>query len=152
MGRTLLLLPLLLAGCFEPTTAGDPEPGQRFVGEWLVEQPFHAGYEASWFHFHEDGQLEHLRDCIGLAGSIRDASDSLRCQFGDRWLAPDADTLAIGGACSDERAREIVLGFPADRTAELISVGGEAGWALEWAWVWQKCGEADCRPTLEMCR
>jgi hypothetical protein len=166
-----VLVPLLLTGCpgritvDPPETTGEPpetngEPPQmheRFVGEWKVDQPFHALYEASWYLFHEGGQLEHLRDCsFGgpvPTGFVSDAGDSLRCQFGERWSAPDANTLVIEGACSDGHERDIVLGFPEDTTAdatgqsaiEVVSVGGEAGWGhFMWDWAWQKCLEPGC--------
>lgn len=162
-GLVVSLLQVVLAGCAERSTAGDPrETSDRFAGEWMVDQPFHALYEASWYFFHDGGQVEHLRDCsFGgevPTGVVSDASDSLRCQFGDRWSAPDADTLVIDGACSDGRPREIVLGFPADTTAnavgqsaiEVISVGGDHGWAhSQWEWAWQKCADTGCTPALD---
>lgn len=157
-----LLLPILLAACAEPTS--DPPSGtnDRFIGEWMIDQPTHALYEASWYFFHEDGRLEHLRDCTFggpvPTGSVGDAADSVRCLFADRWSAPDAETLAIAGTCSDGRERDIVLGFPADTTGnadglpaiEVVSVGGEAGWGhFVFDWVWHECGEAGCATALE---
>jgi hypothetical protein len=159
-----LLVPLLLTSCPGRITADPPETNgeppqthERFVGEWKVDQPFHALYEASWYLFHEGGQLEHLRDCsFGgpvPTGFVSDAGGSLRCQFGDRWSAPDADTLVIEGACSDGHERDIVLGFPEDTTAdatgqpaiEVVSVGGQVGWGhFTWDWAWQKCLEPGC--------
>jgi hypothetical protein len=163
MRRAALLALTGLASCSAPGPAGEADV--RFVGAWLVEQPFHAGYEASWYHFHDDGTLQHLRDCAFggevPTGFVTDASGSVRCEFADRWSASDAETLAIAGACSDAREREIVLHFPADTSAnatgqpaiEVISVGGESDWGhFQWDWVWQRCGAGDCTPTLIDCR
>jgi hypothetical protein len=59
----------------EPTTTPPEEPGgdpveppppaQAFpdaiVGLWLVDQPYHAGYEASWYDFKADGSLVEVK-------------------------------------------------------------------------------------------
>jgi hypothetical protein len=162
MRAASILLPLFLAGCAEDTSGPSPETNPRFVGEWMIDQPAHALYEASWYLFHDDGRLEHLRDCsFGgpvPTGSVDDASVSIRCLFGDRWSAPDGDTLVVSGTCSDGNEREIVLGFPADATGnaggvstiEVVSVGGETGWGhFTFDWVWHKCGESGCASALE---
>lgn len=150
---------VLLAAC-----AGEHDNfDDRFVGEWMVDQPFHATYEATWYRFHAGGELEHLRDCsfggpvpTGFVSS--DEMDAVRCEFGGRWSSHDGVTLAIAGVCSDGRARDIVLGFPTDtagnatgQTAiDVITVGGESGWGhFVWDWQWQKCGgDTSCAPQL----
>jgi hypothetical protein len=149
-----LLACALLAGC-----TGEPAvTHERFVGEWMIDQPFHALYEASWYRFHDSGELEHLRDCsFGgpvPTGFVSDGG-SLTCEFGARWSASELTTLVIAGACSDGRERDIVLGFPSDTTGnatgqtaiDVISVGGETGWGhFTFDWMWTKCG--DCTPQL----
>ena len=86
-----VLLSIVVAGCSgnspgdDPPGGDPPETNARFVGEWMVDQPFHATYEASWYFFHDDGELEHLRDCSvggpGPTGFVSDASDSVRWRF-----------------------------------------------------------------------
>ncbi len=159
------LLAVLPLGCAE-RAGGDPDPttpetDPRFLGEWMVDQPYHALYEASWYDFQEDGVLQHVRDCsLGdevPTGVVSDPTRSTRCFFGERWSAPDSVTLVIAGTCSDERARDIVLAFPADTTAnatgqplvDVVMVGGEDGWGhFSWDWVWQRCGAESCPPTF----
>ena len=162
MTARMLTLVVVLAGCAEH---GDDQATGRFAGEWMIEQPSHATYEASWYRFHDSGDVEHLRDCAFggpvPTGFVTDASGALRCLFGDRWTAADGETLVIDGACDDGIDRDIVLGFPSDpsgnatgQTAiDIRSVGGDAGWLHSpWEWRWQKCGETGCVPTLEACR
>src|SRR5688572_18288667 len=119
------VLVLLAIACAYPSQTGgpsaEPETDPRFVGEWMIDQPNHALYEASWYRFRDDGVLEHLRDCsFGgevPTGFVSDVAGSVRCEFADGWSAPDNITLEIDGVCSDERPREIVLAFPRDATA-----------------------------------
>jgi hypothetical protein len=159
--RVAVLLPIVLASCAEHE---DDPATERFAGEWMIEQPFHATYEASWYRFHASGAVEHLRDCtLGgpvPTGFVTDPGDSLRCVFADRWTALGAETLVIDGACDDGIEREIVLGFPSDTSAnasgqaaiDIRTVGGEAGWThVPWDWVWRKCGETSCAPSVDPC-
>jgi hypothetical protein len=160
--RAALLVPLLLASCAEPS---DDPATERFAGEWMIEQPFHATYEASWYRFHDDGVLEHLGDCAFggpvPTGFVVDATDSQRCVFADQWTATNAETIVIDGTCDDGIDRDIVLGFPSDTSGnatgqtaiDVRSVGGETGWThTPWDWLWQKCGETSCVPSLDACR
>lgn len=157
----VLALGLGLVACTDPDGGGPTD--ERFVGEWMIDQPQHATYEASWYRFHADGELEHLRDC-DLGGPVPtgfvNQGDDLVCQFASTWSAAAPATLAIEAVCTDERARQIVLGFPTDTTGnatgqgavEVVSVDGETGWAhAPWDWVWHKCGEAGCEPALALC-
>jgi hypothetical protein len=158
----VLVLPILLAGC--AVHDDDPASG-RFAGEWMIEQPFHATYEASWYRFHDGGELEHRRDCAFggpvPTGFVTDATDTRRCVFGDRWSAADAETVVIDGVCDDGIDRDIVLGFPSDASGnatgqtaiEIRSVAGDAGWIHSpWDWRWQNCGDTSCVSTLDACR
>ncbi len=162
-GLPILLLTLVLAACSEQGGPGVPgETDERFVGEWMIDQPLHATYEASWYDFHADGSLEHLGDCsfggtTGPTGFVNKAGGQLRCEFAERWSAPDASTLVIDGACSDGRDRQIVLGFPTDTgqnasglsAIDVTQVGGEDGWGhFQFDWSWQKCGDESCAPAL----
>jgi hypothetical protein len=160
--RSALVL-VVMAACNEPM----PPPAgtnPRFVGEWMIDQPSHATYEASWYEFHEDGRLEHLRDCtLGgpvPTGFVSDASQSVRCEFGARWSALDAETLVIDGVCDDGLERALVLAFPAVASGnaaglfgiDVVSVGGEGGWGhFTFEWAWQKCAEDGCPPVLGQC-
>lgn len=162
MRGVLVLLPVLAAGCSGSNSTADPGgTHQRFVGEWMIDQPFHATYEASWYLFHDSGELEHLRDCAFggqiPTGWVSDASEQVRCDFARSWSAPDADTLVITGACSDGRDRDIVLAFPADTTGNatglvtiaVVEVGGEDGWLhAHFDWAWQRCAEQSCEPAF----
>lgn len=157
------LLVVLLAGC--PNREPGAVPSERFVGQWAVEQPFHAGYEASWYTFHQDGRLTLDRNCSfdgleGLTGFVNDPEQTRWCWFGDAWSGQGDSTLAIDGTCDDGVAREIVLGFPDDQAmntigvgVEVLSVGGEEGWghySFEWRWV--KCTPgADCVTAPDLC-
>lgn len=162
MRGALVLLSVLAGGCSGSAGTGDPTgTHQRFVGEWMIDQPFHATYEASWYQFHDSGELEHLRDCsFGgpvPTGWVSDAGEQVRCEFASSWSAPDADTLVIGGACSDGYDRDIQLAFPRDDSSnatgvaaiEVVAVGGEAGWLHpQFDWSWQKCGDRSCDPAF----
>jgi hypothetical protein len=121
----------------------------------MVDQPFHALYEASWYRFDDDGVLGHEGTCtvgspaVGFeTGFVRGQGD-LVCTFGERWSSPDHETLLIEGECSDGLVRDIELGFPADSAAnsqggqtqvEVLSVGGDEGWEHGFPeWRWLKC-------------
>jgi hypothetical protein len=161
--RLALLVPVVLAGCAGP--GAGHETDARFVGEWMIDQPLHATYEASWYRFHDGGELEHLRDCsFGgpvPTGFVNQMDDAVRCHFASTWSAAEPETLVIDSVCTDDRAREIVLGFPTDTSAnatgqsavEVVAVDGETGWGhAPWMWVWHKCGASGCEPAIASCQ
>jgi hypothetical protein len=162
-GLAVVLVVVLVVGACatEPST----EAEARFAGEWMIDQPTHATYEASWYRFHADGELEHLRDCAFggpvPTGFVNLPDDSVRCELAAAWSAPDRETLVIDATCSDGVGREVVLGFPADATGnatgqsaiDVVAVDGDGGWGhTPFDWVWQKCGEAGCMPVFDACR
>jgi hypothetical protein len=109
----------------------------RFSGQWLVDQPYHAGYEATFYQMHEGGSLTMENSVWNTepTGTVYNPDSNLSCRFGDRWHSPNSATLAIAGECDDAIAREIVLGFSADPAndsndarAFVISVDGDPGW------------------------
>ena len=143
-----------------PVTGEEHDP--RFVGLWIVEQPFHALYEATWYDFRADGTLitghttpesctPHLeRHCVtGSVGNCKTqtCTPETTCVFGEAWHSLDDATLVIDGECSDGVAREIVLGFTTDAAAntggaqvDVVEVGGEPTWIHDnWEWSFRKC-------------
>lgn len=145
-------------GCDYPGSPLDPgEPGitpggerhARFAGEWMVDQPTHALYEATYYTFELDGTVTIGRTCPEgyETGAVMNQETWVTCHFGDRWGSDGPATLIVAGACDDGVAREIVLGFPSDSSGnaagvfsiEVASVGGQSeGWAHgfpEWRWV-----------------
>jgi len=155
-----------LVGCGADAPPGVPEEpappapelhDARFVGLWLVEQPFHALYEATFYELGADGAVrEGPSDPAGCAahlgehcvtGSVADAATGTSCVFGERWRSLDPATLVVRGACDDGRARDIVLAFDPDPSGNaesagvvLASVGGETTWAHDnWEWSFRKC-------------
>jgi hypothetical protein len=162
--RIAPLLLVLLAGCPERDASwiedppGELEP--RFVGEWMVDQPAHALYEASWYRFGEDGLLELTDSCTAggpadyQTGIVQNDALTVSCLFGAAWASAGDSTLVIDGECNDGRGREIVLGFRGDASGnaagltqvDVLSVGGETDWAHHFPeWRWMKCLEA-CLP------
>jgi len=168
MRRISGLLLLAAAACSQGKANGGPqldppETHERFVGEWMIDQPLHATYEATWYFYHDDGTLEHLRDCsLGgpvPTGFVADVNETVRCEFANGWSAPDGDTLIVAGACTDSRDREIVLGFPTDTSGnasglpageiQIVAVDGEDGWLhAPFDWRWVKCGDQSCEPAI----
>lgn len=169
----LLLLSSTLARCgLAPTDElqrqdVDPEPPpnaqtSRFEGLWLVDQPYHALYEATFYELDSDGRLTQGRSFAFdreedlVTGSVgRDNGGT--CQFARHWRAVDESTLAVGGDCDDQLEREIVLRFESPpeedfRGAQVTvgPVGGEDGWDhIGFDWRFLKCpSEAACAPGL----
>lgn len=172
-----LLVLGLLASCTNHAPGESPERAHdpRFHGWWVVEQPTHALYEATYYELRADGTLVtgastpadcggHLaRHCVtgSVARCVPEAPATrceaeLTCVFGDSWSSLDAAHLVIAGACSDGRARDIVIAMNPDPSSnaewggaggELVSVDGEPGWSHDnWAWAFRKCasGSPDC--------
>ena len=154
-------------GAGEPPPYEEREHDPRFVGWWIVEQPTHALYEATHYELRADGELVvgatipddcsgHLaRHCVtgSVANCVPRGTESrceseLTCVFGREWWSLDANRLVILGACSDERARQIVIEMNSDASsnasggagARLISVDGEQAWSHDnWDWAFRKC-------------
>src|SRR5262245_16193320 len=111
--RFPILVTLGFLGCNgAPLESATVEHDARFVGQWIVDQPAHAGYEASLYQFGADGSLELVRafafdgpapaEPTGTVGK-----DALSCAFGAGWHSKGSQVLVIDGECGDGRAREI---------------------------------------------
>lgn len=186
MGRIRIsLAAALLAGCtiaeIGPETEPEPEPPRppaerehdaRFHGLWIVEQPYHALYEATFYDFRPDGALvtgaSIPADCSGhlaphcVTGSVARCepeepgarcTSELTCVFGAEWYSLSDRRLVIVGACADGLARPIVIDLapgaagnaePAGAGGELVSVGGDPAWSHDnWEWSFRKCPSSD---------
>lgn len=170
---------LLAAACSSQSTTSSWEPGDpplpeerehdpRFIGWWIVEQPTHALYEATYYDFRSDGALvvgsSIPDDCSGhlarhcVTGSVANCipretgtscQSELTCVFGDEWWSLDANRLVILGSCSDGRARQILIEMNSDASSNsswggaggrLISVDGERDWTHDnWDWAFRSC-------------
>lgn len=134
------------------------EPG-FFEGGWLIEQPLHALYEASYYRFERDGRVELVAstpaDCTGHlerfceTGHVSPPNGNLLCRFGGgRWSELSERVLAIDSVCEDGVSRVVVLDFteldPATwGTPRIVEVDGEEGWVhASWDWTFRRC-EAD---------
>ena len=152
-----------------PDAAVTPrEHDPRFHGWWVVEQPFHAAYEETYYDFAPSGALtvgpSFPDNCSGhlsehcVTGSV--AKAPLSCVFGSSWYSLDASHVVIAGDCSDQVPRDIVIELAADPSSNtsfggaggtLLTVGGEAGWSHDnWDWAFRKCPSgttpASCMP------
>lgn len=138
--------------------ASEVEPG-FFGGGWLIEQPLHALYEASYYRFEADGRVELVvstpPDCTGHlerfceTGHVSPPNGTLLCRFGGgRWSEVSERVLAIDAVCEDGVTREVVLDFvEVDPTTwgtpRIVAVDGEEGWVhSSWDWTFRRC-EAD---------
>jgi hypothetical protein len=134
----------------------DPAPPSehdaRFVGLWIVDQPYHATYEATYYELVSDGTLLEGSSVVWggpnvPTGRVAKMGTDLVCSFGSAWFSLDPSTLVIVGDCSDGQPREIVLGFNADPSSNasdagvtILSVGGETDWHHPWPeWRFRKC-------------
>jgi hypothetical protein len=165
--RTIVALTLVgLVGCGGSRMMDSQdllEHSERFVGMWLVDQPTHATYEATFYDLQGSGDLLEVHSIdlgghlqyLGETGRVTDPSGAVSCLFGSSWHSRDDATLVILGECSDDFAREIVLGFQADASAnagypgatvKIGDVGGEVGWQhAGFEWAFHKC-PADADP------
>ena len=160
-----------------PSTSTAPAPSaptptvkehhERFVGLWIVEQPSHALYEATFYEFVKDGTLRTGRSdpagCTGhlsehcVTGSVANCEKNqtatcvgtISCVFGKEWYSLDSATLIIVGTCSDGVARDIRIAFAKDASsntefggsgATLVSVDGDTKWSHDnWDWAFRRC-------------
>lgn len=139
--------------------AGGPERAARFVGLWLVDQPYHARYEASFYALSAAGSVS-LVDSYGLAtgplpaerqtGVVSPSLQStLLCRFGSRWRSVEERRLIITADCTDGVPRDVELRFesqpsqnasPDGATVSLGTVDGETGWVHPgFEWRFKKC-------------
>lgn len=149
--KAWLAVLLVLVGC-----AASQEPRARsprlFSGWMLVDQPGHAGYEASLYEFRDDGTIALDATYVSRGGAYERAAEpigvvaagEIRCAFGDRY--DSAARVTIEGECTDGRTRPIVLEVAAgpdehDRLAiDIVSVGGAPGWTHPGhAWSFRRC-------------
>ncbi|MBL4635105.1 MAG: hypothetical protein JKY56_14630 [Kofleriaceae bacterium] len=171
---TALVLSLLangaLAACgSSPMNNSDPKPDatsqsendERFVGDWLLDQPYHATYEATAYRFSLDGTASVLGSCNlsgrepgYVTGTVE--TENVHCQFGNSWSSDGPGALIIGGDCNDEQDRAIELLFQSDAStnsqgAQVVigTVGGEPGWEhRDFKWNWTKCPSSGCQAQL----
>jgi hypothetical protein len=188
MTRVSLLLLALLPACGGPTVVDDPlaeppavnDPGvvvdptdtehaDRFVGEWVLSQPFHATYEATRYRFWADGALEHLEAFpdgydVGRAVITDDSACApdddpyfctqiTACTFADRWRSRGDDVLVVEADCDDGAGREIEVRFVTAASGnsdpgamvEVVRVGEVTEGTLRdgFEWVWQRCADDD---------
>ncbi|MCB9592691.1 MAG: hypothetical protein H6719_08155 [Sandaracinaceae bacterium] len=164
MRRGLLVAALLASGCYarhersvdasiEPRDAGP----SRYAGRWLVDQPFHAGYEGTYYDLAPDGRFVELCTVsfdgdVTPVGFVERASDGRRCELVGPWDSLGPDVLSIEGYCDDSVRRTVVLDFvwADDRPSEVTiqKVDGEReGWShpgFEWRWLPCAASPGDC--------
>jgi hypothetical protein len=133
----------------------------RFVGLWLIDQPYHALYEANLYRFNSDGSIELLnqRPSGYHTGTICSKSLDKSCTFGDQWYSQGPDTLYIRLNCSDSLPREATLLFPDSINSNCqngdiwcgepvsIFIQQDTSWHhCDFQWRWIKCirNDASC--------
>ena len=164
-GRTLTFEHSTGSSTTQPQAPATARRDLNFTGLWLVDQPTHALYEATYYELKVDGTLDqgnsigldgHLQE-HGETGSVAKTSGEPSCVFGETWWNTDAFTLVILGQCSDDRFREIALTF--ERSPGLgvdlgaptkIVVGGESGWEHDnWPWRFLLCNAGETEATCK---
>lgn len=152
MSRALLALALLATGCYarheRGVTVGDGGVS-RFEGRWLVDQPFHALYEATIYDLAPDGRVvevcsESFGDPAAVpVGRVARTRDGLACELVGPWSSLRPEVLAIEGYCDDSVRRTVVLDVvwagdrPSAVTIQKVD-GEESGWehpGFEWRWL-----------------
>lgn len=153
-------------------------PHERFFGTWLINQPYHAGYEASFYTFGSDGTLVlegntgfNELETVGVVSGHEEpceewgcgqwSDDAVFCAFGSKWSATAIDTVLIEGVCDDEQTRMITLTFVGE------PAGNAEGWGVEavdaalegyapthtghpgFHWRYIKCFDLDGAPLVE---
>jgi len=157
------IIVLIASGCASPSVIPEPD-GQppSVAGDWYLDQPMHALYEATIYRFHDDGRVaamdaypENYR-----TGTVGTRDLSISCEFTGPWESDGDFRLSIGVACSDGHAREVLLHFEegldvcgGDHGCQprVHSVDGDTeGWTRNWPeWMWTRCAdEEDCLTRL----
>jgi len=155
----VLLAALLASGCYERHDRSYPASDagvSPFEGRWLVDQPFHAGYEATVYELAADGRF--IERCGGGRPSgggwvppgradpvaiVERASDGMGCELVGPWTNRFDTVLAVEAFCDDSVSRTVVLDFvwEGDQpiSVEVQKVDGETeGWShpgFEWRWL-----------------
>jgi len=157
MRKISILAALVLASCVGGT---DGEHDERFTGMWVVDQPGHAGYEATVYEFDAFGIVRALDACdfsgLGddyVTGSV-ESEFGIRCEFGGGWQSNGPNQLVVAGDCDDDRIRAIALGFDSNTSLNaegtnvvVVSVDGQSGWEhRDFAWRWTRCPDTGCAP------
>lgn len=141
---------------------------QAFVGLWRVDQPNHAGYEATFYEFGEAGVLREIESQGFGSGQIptgrvarcdgfRTAEGYTNCEtwgpecvFSNEWTATDAQTLLITSTCDDGESRRVSIHFEGALNtpqSPKVSVSADEDWLHnDFDWAWTQCA------TLEECR
>lgn len=146
----------------EPIPQPTPEPHEEslFAGHWVVDQPAHAGYEATLYHFRDDGLLDEVRSLQQGSGKVPTGRVArcesrtehcvewgVECIFSDSWRSRET-VLFVTSQCSDGVVREVELRFSDDLSNSFllpeISVNGEENWEHnDFDWSWRKCLDPD---------
>ncbi|MBU1244230.1 hypothetical protein KJ612_13600 [Myxococcota bacterium] len=160
-----LFVLVLALGCTSPSLDARPDLQPPSVaGYWYIDQPMHALYEATVYHFDADGPVsataafpEDYR-----TGTVGTQDSSITCEFAGSWASDGEQWMEIGLTCSDGQAREAVLMFEQGLSGctgdhgcfpLLHSVDGDTGnWTRNQPeWMWTQCtGEEDCMTRLSL--
>ncbi len=146
----------------------DPNPAELvFLGNWRVDQPDHAGYEATIYRFGELGVLREIESQGFGSGQVPTGRvarcDEFRqgvgfgncltwgpeCVFGNEWTTTDLQTLVITSTCDDGETRRVALLFEdpsRPQSAPEIIVDGQTNWRHnDFQWAWTQCeDDEDC--------
>ena len=146
----------------------EPNPAEEiFLGDWRVDQPDHAGYEATLYRFGESGVLSEIESQSFGSGQIPTGRvarcDEFRthegwteclawgpeCVFGNEWTTSDSQTLIITSTCDDGETRKVALVFEdptRPNSSPQIMVAGQTNWLHnDFPWAWTQCeAEEDC--------
>lgn len=126
-----------------------------WVGVWLVHETEHSSYAGTVYRLDASGgvTITAMLDTNVHGRRPRQVGAMLRrrvvCRIGTRWR-PGAtpDEIVFAGACSDGRAREMVLtlapppGVPRSLSLRprVLRVGRERGWTRpSWNWEMYRC-------------
>jgi hypothetical protein len=139
-----------------------------FGGGWIIDQPFHALYEASFYRLAPDGRVELVAStpsgCTGHlerfceTGHVSPPNESVLCRFGGgTWEEREPLELSITTTCDDGQTRTVVLDFSrfdpvVGGAPKILEVSGQKGWRhASWDWFFRRC-EADLQFGFEPVR